>query len=206
MGTNLQDFSDNPLSNEFIELFETSHFTDVIGKWFVGASKSVIGIVENASNAGVAEEDPEYLELVNTQFFTSALLLFEAIRKMQSSQSKQLPKISVAELELISPITGTHENLCIFDWVHDYSREVFPTVIDAEMIHLVFDLLGVSTFCRCTFESHSLSNFDEMTRIMEDPTDFDKQMGKKEKNYERWKRVMEYYRNGNEIDLWKHRH
>ena len=206
VATNLQDFTEYFLSNEFIDLFETSNFTEVISKWFVGASKSVIGIVENATNAGVDEESPEYLEQVNSQLFTNQILLYEAIWKKQSNQLKLLSKLSQAEIELISPITQTHETLCIFDWVHDYSIAIFPTVIDAEMIHLVFDLLGVSTYCRCTFEVNSGNTFDETNRMMAlSPTDFNKSIVNKEKNYQRWTRVMNYYRTYKGIDLWKNR-
>ena len=206
MATNLQDFSENALSSEFIELFATSNFTEPIGKWFLGASKSVVGIVENASNASVDEESPAYLEQIDSQFFTNQLLLYEAIWKKQDIQLKLLTNLSQAELDLISPAARTHATICIFDWVHVYSITEFPKIIDKEMIHLVFDLLGLSTFCRCVFDVKSQSSFDEIERLMSDPSDFDKSISKKEKNYERWKRVMDYYRTGNGIDLWKYRH
>lgn len=205
MATNLQDFSENALSSEFVELFATSNFTEAISKWFLGASKSVVGIVENASNAGVDEESPTYLEQVNSQLFTNQLLLYEAIWKKQDIQLKLLPNLSQSELDLISPTASTHENICIFDWVHDYSTTEFPKLIDGEMIYLVFDLLGMSTFCRCAFNVNSRSSFDEMQRLISDPIGFDKSIAKKEKNYDRWKRVMDYYRTDKGIDLWKNR-
>jgi len=205
VATNLQDFTDQALSNEFKELFSTEAFADVIEKWFIGASKSVVGIIENATNASVDDSDPETMNQIDNQFATVESLLFQAIWKKQDLLRSTAITISIAELDFINPTYGNHEKLCIFDWVHEYSSIRFSRAIDYEMIHLIFDIMGISTYCLCDFldVTRSQNSFDVNARIMSEPLDFLEEISVKEKNYERWTRVMRYFRSDDGIDLWK---
>jgi hypothetical protein len=204
MPTNFQEYASGPLSSEFNELFATRLFAKEIETWFQGASKSVVGIVENASNANIDESDLDTLNDIDSQFLSIQSLLEKAIWNKQDLQRKSLVTMSQFELDFISPTPGSHENICIFDWIHHYSQSRFPRVIDAEMIHLVFDLIGISTFCRCKFQLDFLLNsqYEDLSKVMSDPIGIDEIAPKKEKNYERWKRVMEYYRTSHGIDIW----
>lgn len=204
MSTKFQEYSDEPISSEFQELFATEAFSDVIEKWFMGASKSVVGIIENASNASIDESQPGTLNKIDDQFAMIESLLFQAIWNKQDSLRSSLQNASFSEMDFISPTKGHHEKLCIFDWIHEYSEERFPKVIDLEMIHLMFDIIGVSTYCRCEFKlsEDAKNDFDINERLMNQTLSYSEKYLFKEKNYDRWTRVMSYYRSNNGIDLW----
>jgi len=204
MPTKFEEYATGPLSSEFNELFATRVFSKEIETWFQSASKFAVGIVENASNAKIDESDLVTLNDLDSQFRSIQSLLEKAIWNKQDLQRKSLVVMSQVELDFISPNPGSHENICIFDWIHEFSQSRFPRTIDAEMIHLVFDLIGISTFCHCKFQldSEPNSKYDNLSQVMQDPICIDEIAPKKEKNYERWKRVMEYYRTSHGIDIW----
>ena len=64
------------------------------------------------------------------------------------------------------------------------------------MIHLLFDVIGISTYCHCDFSLDSTSdlNFNELERLMARTTSFEGTVVRREKNSERWIRIMDFYR------------
>ena len=196
MTTNLQDFSTEELSREFLEQFSTHHFATEIEKWFLNASKSLLSFIESAASIEDGNTNSGSVKQIDMYFSELETQLHQAIWNKQDSQKNLLSSIEEAELNFISPSPGLHETICIFDWIHNYSCERFPKEIDGEMIHLLFDVIGISTYCHCDFSLDSTSdlNFNELERLMARTTSFEGTVVRREKNSERWIRIMDFYR------------
>lgn len=204
MPTNLQEYSSEFLTQEFTEFFTTSLFADEIGKWFESASDFVVEFIANSSNASSNRSESEILKQISNQIPIFSLNLSEAIWKKQNSQKLMLSQLKQSEWDFISPDPGTHEHICIFDWIHEFSLERFPRFIDGEMIHLIFDFFGISTFCRCDFENRDNTNltYHELTRLMLRNTSFEGTVILRRFKSHRLLEVLETYRTSYGIKLW----
>ena len=130
--------------------------------------------------------------------------LDSSISKKQKLQKQGMLNLTFSELAIISESSKIHTNLAIFDWIHQYSSDKFPREIDYEMIHLIFDFIGISTFCFCKFESEDRSKltFNQLERLMHRTTSFNGTVIIRELKSERFMKVLEFYETAHGIKLW----
>lgn len=202
--TYLQDYSTGLLSQEFTELFASSNFADEIGKWFEDASNFVVEFIEGSSNVNSKKSEIEFFKQITVQKPILTLRLSENIWKKQNTQKLLQVRLQQSEWDFISPDPGTHENICIFDWIHEFSLEQFPRFIDGEMIHLVFDFFGIPTFCRCDFQNIDNSNltYQEYMRLMLRTTSFEGTVKIPRLKSNRLLEILEFYRTLDGIKIW----
>jgi hypothetical protein len=204
MSSNLQDFSREQLSPDFLARFSTHLFIEEIEQWFRYASESVIPMYEQAFRFTTKESNKEFAKEMKKLCKYLKSVLDSSISKKQKLQKQGILNANLSELVLISDSSKIITNLAIFDWVHQYSIERFPREIDSEMIHLVFDFIGIPTFCFCKFENEDKSNltFNQLERLMHRTTSFNGTVIIRELKSERFMKVLEFYQTDNGIKLW----
>lgn len=204
MPSNLQDFSREELSAEFIERFSTSQFIKEIEDWFQYATESLIPMYEQISRFATEELNKEYVREMRKLCKYLISVLESSIIKRIKVQKHGMRHENVSELLLIADSSKIIGNLAIFDWVHEYSINRFPREIDFEMIHLVFDLIGISTFCSCRFDNENKSKltFNQLERLMHRTTSFNGTVNVREYKSGRFMKILEYYQTAAGIKLW----
>ena len=204
MPSNLQDFSREQLSPDFIARFSTDQFNEEIEQWFKYATESVIPMYEQVSRFTTKESNKEFVKEMKKLCKYLKSVLESTISKRQKSQKQGMYNANLSELVMISDSSKIIENLAIFDWVHEYSLKRFPREIDFEMIHLVFSLIGIPTFCSCKFENEDKSKltFNQLERLMHRTTSFNGTVIIRELKSDRFTKVLEFYQTASGIKLW----
>ena len=204
MPSNLQDFSREQLSPDFIARFSTDLFSEEVEEWFKYATESVIPMYEQVSRFTSKESNKEFTKQMKILCNFLQYKLDSSISKKQKLQKQGMLNLTFSELAIISESSKIHTNLAIFDWIHQYSSDKFPREIDYEMIHLVFDFIGISTFCFCKFESEDRSKltFNQLERLMHRTTSFNGTVIIRELKSERFMKVLEFYETADGIKLW----
>ena len=154
MASNLQDYSKVPLTPEFTEIFATKDFAHTIEDWVLDTSKNIGLFVVALARESKARNSKNSTQMV-TKFLADNINSLELqLRNERESRAALHRGISDYELGFLKfapnghPI---HEILCIFDWIHDYSRDRFSLENDAAIIHLLFDVSQRDTCCDCEF-------------------------------------------------------
>ena len=142
MPSNLQDFSREQLSPDFIARFSTDLFSEEVEEWFKYATESVIPMYEQVSRFTSKESNKEFTKQMKILCNFLQYKLDSSISKKQKLQKQGMLNLTFSELAIISESSKIHTNLAIFDWIHQYSSDKFPREIDYEMIHLIFDFIG----------------------------------------------------------------
>jgi hypothetical protein len=204
MSSNLQDFSREQLSADFIARFSTHQFIEEIEEWFKYATESIIPMYEQVSRFTPKNSSKEFAKQMRILCNYLKFKLYSSISKKQEFQKQGLTNINPSELGIISESSKIHTNAVIFDWIHQYSSDKFPREIDFEMIHLIFDFIGIPTFCYCEFENEDKSKltFSQLERLMHRTTSFNGTVIIRELKSERFMKVLEFYQTAAGIKLW----
>lgn len=204
MSSNLQDFSREQLSPDFIARFSTDRFVGEIEEWFKYATESVIPMYEQAFQFTSKESTKEFTKQMKILCNFLKFKLYSSISKKQKLQKQGMLNANLSELAIISDSSNIHTNAAIFDWIHHYSIDKFPREIDYEMIHLVFDFIGIPTFCACRFENEDKSTltYNQLERLMHRTTSFNGTVIIRELKSERLMKVLEFYQTADGIKLW----
>jgi hypothetical protein len=204
MPSNLQDFSREQLSPDFIAKFSTDLFVEEIEEWFKFATESVIPMYENLSRFTSKESNKEFTKELKSLCKYLESVLYRSIRNKQKSQKRGLHNLNLSELAIISESSKIHTNIAVFDWIHQYSGDKFPREIDLEMIHLFFDFIGIPTFCHCKFENDDKSklSINQLERLMLRTTSFNGTVIIRELKSERFMNVLDFYQTPEGIKLW----
>ena len=204
MSSNLQDFSREQLSPDFIARFSTDLFMEEIEEWFKYATESVIPMYEQVSQFTSKESSKEFTKQTKILCNYLEFKLYSSISKKQKLQKQGMLNANLSELAIVSESSKIHTNVAIFDWIHQYSSDRFPREIDFEMIHLIFDFIGIPTFCICRFENEDKSKltFNQLERLMHRTTSFNGTVIIRELKSERFMKVLEFYQTAAGIKLW----
>ena len=204
MPSNLQDFSRKQLSADFIARFSTDLFIQEIEEWFKYATDSVISMYEEVSRFSSKELNMNFAKQMKILCNLLQHKLERSITEKQNLQKQGMLKLNLSQTDITSEFLKIHTNLTIFDWIHQYSNKKFPREIDFEMIHLIFDFIGISTFCYCKFESEDRSKltYNQLERLMHRTTSFNGTVIIRELKSERFMKVVEFYQTADGIKLW----
>ena len=204
MPSNLQDFSREQLSPDFIARFSTDLFIEEIEEWFKYATESVIPMYEQVSQFTSKESNKEFAKQMKILCNYLEFKLYSSISKKQNLQKQGMLNANLSELAIVSESSKIHTNAAIFDWIHEYSSDRFPREIDYEMIHLIFDFIGTPTFCFCEFKNEDKSKltFTQLERLMHRTTSFNGTVIIRELKSERFMKVLEFYETAAGIKLW----
>jgi hypothetical protein len=203
MSTNLQNFSPEELSEEFIARFSSKLFVQEIDDWFIFATESILNIYINSSRFTSKQSNQELAKATRSMNKSLEASLIQSIRSKQKSQKNIYPRIDWSKLIIGPSFQKIHSEIVIFDWIHDYSAVNFPREIDFEMIHLVFDFIGISTHCACKFENENKSKltFNQLQRLMLRTTSYNGTIIIRELKSTRFMEILEFYQSSDGIKL-----
>jgi hypothetical protein len=170
MASNLQDYSKVPLSSEFIEIFSTKNFAQIIEEWVLSSSKQISLFVVALARESKGKNTKKSSQMI-TSFLADNIYFLE--RQLRDERIKRISMhqgISSTELGFLNFESNgylIHENLCIFDWIHDFSVDRFLFKNDDAIIHLLFDVSQRDTCCDCEFFSHkNIDNVRKSERML----------------------------------------
>jgi hypothetical protein len=152
VATNLQEFSLDALSPEFIEVYSTKNFAHIIKEWVVNTNKNLFLILPELAKAskGKIGEKPD--QIIIRLLSENVNGLSQKIQNEWKLRVSLLGGISENELDFLTfkyDNQSVFETLCIYDWIHDFSFGEFPLECDESVIHLLFKVSQRETFCDC---------------------------------------------------------
>jgi hypothetical protein len=194
VASSLQDYSKVPLSREFTENFATQNFSSIVEDWILTSSKTISLFVVALAKESKIRSIKKSTEMI-TNFLADNINVLEwQLRDERERRTRIHEGISDHELGFLAfepngyPI---HETLCIFDWVHYYSRDRFSFENDGAIIHLLFDVSQRNIGCDCEFFPDNyyrkLQGTEKMLTIrLETPRSFETP----ETYFQKWTRLL----------------
>ena len=196
MATNLQDYSIDNLSPEFIKVFATKNFSHIIEKWVLDTSKNVLLLVVALAKESKARGSTNSTQMITSFLTDNIFLLSEQIMNECERKASSLAQITQNDIDFLVfeyDRTLVFETLCIYDWIHEYSVNKFHFENDNSVIHLLFKVSQRDTFCECSLMPNAMTDFPRisersLTLRLETPKSFEGP----EPYFKTWSRLLSF--------------